>query len=166
MSHDNLAGGLRLAVLRLNRCLRHQWVDSKPAGQVFLQHPDSHPTLSQLSTLSTLHTHGPMTPGALAALEQVAPPSMTRTITSLEAAGLITRTSHPADRRQAILTISDTGADYIRHEINAREVWLHHRLTELDDTDRRTLRAAITLLDRLTTDPVTASRATRQRSLG
>ena len=91
-----------------------------------------------------------MTPSTLVGLEQVTGPSMTRTITSLDAAGLITRTPHPVDRRQVVLTITDIGADYLHQEINAREEWLHHRLAELDDTERDTLRATTTLLDRLT----------------
>jgi DNA-binding MarR family transcriptional regulator len=149
---DTLAGDLRLAVVRLNRRLRHQRADYE-VGKVLPLQSDPHPTLSQLSALSTLHLHGPMTPGTLATLEQVTPPSMTRTIASLVAAGLITRTPHPIDRRHAILTISHTGTEHIQQEIDAREEWLHHHLTELDDTDRRTLRAAITLLDRLTETP-------------
>ena len=152
-TNDTLAGDLRLAVLRLNRCLRHYRVDSDPAGHALGQQPDPHPTLSELSALSALHLHGAMTPGTLATLEQITPPSMTRTIGSLEAAGLINRSPHPIDRRHAILTITTTGADYLRHEIDAREQWLRHHLTELNDTDRDTLRAAITLLDRLTDTP-------------
>jgi DNA-binding MarR family transcriptional regulator len=152
-TEDSLARDLRLAVLRLNRCLRHHRVDSNPTGHALHPQPDPHPTLSELSALSTLHQHGSMTPGTLATLEQITPPSMTRTITSLEAARLISRSPHPIDRRHAILTITDTGADYIRQEITACEQWLHHHLTELNDTDRGTLRAAITLLDRLTDTP-------------
>ena len=158
MSNDTLAGELRLAVLRLNRCLRSQRVDHEPAGQALRQQPEARPTLSELSALSTLHLHGPMTPGTLATLEQVSGPSTTRTITSLGTLGLITRSPHPIDRRHAILTITDTGADCLRHEIDAREEWLHHHLTELNDTDRGTLRAAITLLDRLTDTPPPPSR--------
>ena len=152
-SEDTLAGDLRLAVLRLNRCLRSQRVNPDYAGHTLAQQPDPYPTLTELSALSALHQHGPMTPGSLATYEQVSGPSMTRTITSLHALGLITRSPHPIDRRHAILTITTTGTDCIRHEIHAREEWLHHRLTELDDTDRDTLHAAVTLLDRLTDTP-------------
>ena len=150
---DTLAGDLRLAVLRLNRCLRHQRVHSDQAGPAPQRRPDSHPTLTELSALSSLHLHGPMTPGTLATFERVSGPSMTRTITSLNAQGLITRTLHPIDRRHAILAITTTGADCLRHEIDVREEWLHRHLAELDATDRDTLRAAITLLDRLATTP-------------
>lgn len=149
ITDDTLAGDLRLAVLRLNRCLRNQRVDSDPLLRFSPKQAEFLPTLSQLSALSALHMYGPMTPSTLASLEQITRPSTTWLITSLEALGLLHRTPHPTDGRQVILTVTDLGADYIRHHVHTREVWLNHRLTDLDDTDRRTLRASITLLDHL-----------------
>jgi DNA-binding MarR family transcriptional regulator len=131
-----LAGRLRLAVVRLNRRLR-------------AQRPDATVTLTQLSALSCLHKHGPMTPGELAARERVQPPSMTRVIAALEERGLASRAPHPTDGRQAIVTVTATGADYLAAEAAARERWLDHRLAELTVEERALLARAVELIDRM-----------------
>src|ERR1041385_9297166 len=53
----------------------------------------------QLSALSVIVYGGPMTLGALAAAEQVRPPTMTRLIAALDAADLVTRENDAKDRR-------------------------------------------------------------------
>src|SRR6266511_843787 len=78
---------LRLAVMRLARRLRQQ-----TEGEI---------TASQLSALSSVSRLGPLTLGALAAVERVRPPTMTRIVGHLEAAGLLVRRPAPADRRGA-----------------------------------------------------------------
>src|SRR6476661_524153 len=88
-----LASTLRLSVMRLARRLRSMRTDTSL-------------TLSQLAALATLDRHGPLTPGELAAHEKVQPPSMTRLLAVLEAAGLVTRTAHATDGRQVIMTVS------------------------------------------------------------
>jgi DNA-binding MarR family transcriptional regulator len=57
----------------------------------------------QLSALSVIVFRGPLTLGALAAAEQVRPPSMTRIVAALESAGLVERTVDPNDRRSALV---------------------------------------------------------------
>src|SRR6266508_2641752 len=91
-----LASALRLAVVRLNRRMRAQRVDSSV-------------TISQLAAMSTLDFHGPLTPGELAAHEKVQPPSMTRVLAGLEEMGLVARRPHPTDGRQ--VTLPRRGAD-------------------------------------------------------
>src|SRR5919199_1393233 len=51
----------------------------------------------RLSALSVLVFGGARTLGELAAAEQVRPPTMTRLVRALEAAGLVTREGDPAD---------------------------------------------------------------------
>jgi len=131
-----LAGRLRLAVVRLNRRLR-------------AQRPDATVTLTQLSALSCLHKHGPMTPGELAARERVQPPSMTRVIAALEDRGLASRTPHPTDGRQAIVTVTGGGKAYLAAEAAARERWLDQRLAELTGDERELLARAVELIDRM-----------------
>src|SRR5215216_219627 len=121
-SEPSLAHRLRLAVVRLNRRLR-------------AQRPDSSVTLTQMSALSTLKKAGSLTPGELAAKERVQPPSMTRVIAALEERGLASRRPHPSDGRQAIVTITDEGLEYLRAEAAARELWLDRRLAELNDEE-------------------------------
>ncbi|RZS41003.1 DNA-binding MarR family transcriptional regulator [Herbihabitans rhizosphaerae] len=133
---SSLATRLRLAVVRLNRRLRAQRTSSSV-------------TLTQLSAMSCLYKCGPLSPGELAAKEGVQPPSMTRVISSLEEAGHVTRAPHPSDGRQAIVSLSDQGREYIRADISAREAWLDQRLSELDEQERETLSRAAEIIDRM-----------------
>ena len=108
-------------------------------------------TATQLSVLGTIRTKGPLTPGAIAAHERVQPPSMTRTVNRLVDAGLATRVQHPDDGRQVLITISDKGEDVLDEERARRDQWLARRLAELTTADRRLLRDATALLDKLAT---------------
>ncbi|MEO6880615.1 MAG: MarR family transcriptional regulator [Mycobacteriaceae bacterium] len=136
MVDHELASDLRLAVLRLNRRLRAQRVDARV-------------TLTQVSALSTLHMHGPMTPGALAQRERVQPPSMTRIIAGLEQLGFLDRVAHPTDGRQFIVSVSAAGLQYVNDEVHAREAWMDERMAELTPDEMTTLRAATTIIDRM-----------------
>ncbi len=131
-----LASRLRLAVVRLNRRLRAQRVNSAIS-------------LTQVSALSTLHKCGPLTPGELAAKEGVQPPSMTRVIAALEEYGFATRRPHPTDGRQAIVELSEAGLSYINEEVSAREAWLDKRLAELTPEERGVLSRAAGIIDRM-----------------
>src|SRR3954463_8792183 len=53
----------------------------------------------QLSALSVIVFGGPITLGALAAAEQVRPPTITKLVAALEAAGLVKRQVDADDRR-------------------------------------------------------------------
>lgn len=135
-SDSALASALRLSVMRLARRMRSE-------------RPDSSLTLSQLAALATLERHGPLTPRELASLERVQPPSMTRLASSLETAGLLTRTGHPTDGRQVLLAASPSGVALLREDRRRREAWLAQRLLELDPDERAVLGRAATILDRL-----------------
>lgn len=106
-------------------------------------------TLTQLAAMATLHRHGAMTPGELAAHERVRPPSMTRTVTGLENLGLVVRTPDPEDGRQVLVSLSEQGQDILRADRAQREQWLARRLAALDPSDRATLQRAAAILDRL-----------------
>ena len=131
-----LASALRLAVMRLARRMR-------------AERPQSTLTLTQLSALATLERHGPVTPRELAAAERVTPPSMTRVVAALEAAGLASRTDHPSDGRQVLLEATVEGRALLREDRRRREAWLAQRLRELDAADREVLDRAAQILDRL-----------------
>lgn len=133
---DYLPGDLSLTVVRLARRLR--------GGRVSRM-----VSLTQLSALNTLHHEGPMTPGALAAAERVQPPSMTRVIASLSDLGMIRREPHPTDGRQAIVTLSEAGAEVISDELRARQQWLGDRIAELSDDEVETLRAGVDIMRRM-----------------
>jgi DNA-binding MarR family transcriptional regulator len=131
-----LASALRLSVVRLNRRLRAQRADTSV-------------TLTQLAALSTLDSHGALTPGELAAHEKVQPPSMTRVLAALEERGLVVRRPHPSDGRQALVQLTEAGQDLLAQEVRMREAWLAQRLAELPAEDRDILRAASAVIDRL-----------------
>lgn len=135
-----LATSLRISVSRLARRMRAERVAQG------LQ-----PELSdtQLAALAALEKHDGMTPGELADHEKVQPPSMTRVVAALEGRGLVRRTPHPTDRRQAVLTVTDQGRDFVQQVRQLREAWLALRLQELSPQERAVLQAAIPLLARL-----------------
>jgi DNA-binding MarR family transcriptional regulator len=131
-----LAHDLRLAVMRLSRRLRTQRVDTTV-------------TLTHLAALSTLRRHGPMSPGELAAHERVQPPSMTRVVVALEGMGLVSRTPHPTDGRQVVISLTEAAETLLTDEARAREAWLTGQLQQLTPAERDVLREAAVLVDKL-----------------
>lgn len=130
-----LVSRLRLSVLRLSRRLR--------------QHAAPGVTPSQLSVLSTLHHHGPLTLGDLAGHEAVQPPSVTRMVAALEEAGLVTRTGSAADRRTVVAQLTPSGRRSVEEIRRRRDAWLAARLGELSERERSDLSEAVPLLERL-----------------
>src|SRR4029079_5636818 len=54
--------------------------------------------------------HGPLTPSELAARERIQRPTATRVLARLEEAGLVERTSDPADGRSSLVSATPAGA--------------------------------------------------------
>jgi DNA-binding MarR family transcriptional regulator len=131
-----LASALRLSLLRAVRRLRSQRVNTAV-------------TLSQLSALATVLKCGPLSAGEIAAIERVQPPSMTKILASLESAGWVERSSHPDDRRQSIIAITEAGRELLAEETRARDEWLAKRLVEFSPSDLRKLSEAVEVLNRL-----------------
>jgi DNA-binding MarR family transcriptional regulator len=131
-----LAASLRPSLLRLTRRVRNQRVDRSVS-------------LAQLSAIGTLQKKGAMSAGDLAACEQVQPPSMTKVLASLEEKGLVTREAHPTDRRQAIIVLTQAGADLLESERRERTAWLTQRIAKLTPDERATIRNVIPVLDKL-----------------
>ncbi len=88
---------LRVAVLRLSRRLR--------------KHDLAGLTPSQLSTLATVGQLGPVRLGDLAAVERIAPSTLTRLINVLESNGYVRREAAPADARAFLVTLTEQGQD-------------------------------------------------------
>jgi len=139
-SDAGLASALRISVSRLARRLRAERLAK-----------GLEPGLSdtQLAALAALERHGEMTPGELAEHEKVQPPSMTRVIAALEERGLVMRGPHATDRRQVVLTVTETGRAVVQQSRKLREAWLAQRLRELTPQERATLRAAAPILEKL-----------------
>ncbi|HET9017852.1 MAG TPA: MarR family transcriptional regulator [Thermomicrobiaceae bacterium] len=130
------ASELRISVTRLARRLRQQRADLGLG-------------LTQVATLATLDRHGPMTPSALADHERIQPPSMTRILAKLEAAGYVVRTAHPSDGRQHIVAITDTAQQLLREDRRRKDAWLAQRMHELTPEERAVLAQAAPILERL-----------------
>jgi DNA-binding MarR family transcriptional regulator len=128
-----LASVLRMAVARLNRRLRTERpADALPAGLV--------------AVLATLDRLGPLTPGRLAAAENVRPPSMTRTVAQLEESGFVRRDPHPTDGRQVLLQLTEAGRTVLLADRRRRQAWFSDHLQALDPAAREVLRAAAPIL--------------------
>jgi len=104
---------------------------------------------AQLSALSVLVFGGPRTLGALAAIEHVRPPTMTRIVAGLEAAGLAVRGPVPGDRRAARIKPTARGTRLMARGRDQRVAAVLALLTGLTADERGTLRAAAELLGRL-----------------
>jgi DNA-binding MarR family transcriptional regulator len=130
-----MATSLRLSATRLARRLR--------------QESDAGLTPSQLSALASIQNHGPLTLGALAEHERVAPPTVTRVIAKLEDDGLVRRAPDEDDGR--IWRVSTTRrGDVLLDELrNRKNAWLAARLDELDADQRARLAAALDVLELL-----------------
>lgn len=131
-----LAGDLRVAISRSARRIRSE------RGAADL--PDA-----QFNVLAWLHQNGPMTPGALADLQHVQPPSMTRTVNGLVELGFVTKQEHPTDGRQVVVTLTDAGTAEVRETRRRRDEWLTRRLAAFSPAERATLAEAAQLLRRI-----------------
>jgi DNA-binding MarR family transcriptional regulator len=129
---------LRLAVTRLARRLRQQSV-----GDI---------TASQISALSTVDRRGPLSLGELAAIERVAPPSMTRIAARLEERDLVAREVDASDRRVARVVLTEAGRRVLEETRTRRDAYLAERLVNLSDEEQEVLARALPLLERLATD--------------
>jgi DNA-binding MarR family transcriptional regulator len=139
VDHD-LVAGLRVGVMKLARRLRNE-------------RSGSDLTLTQLSVLGSLSRYDNLTIGELAAIENVKPPSMTRTVNFLEEAQLVTRSAHASDGRQVVVTLTDLARAVLAEDRRRRDAWLAIHLARLDPDERDLLRAVAPLLDRMANEP-------------
>jgi DNA-binding MarR family transcriptional regulator len=133
---EEMAARLRLTNTRLHRALRRE------------AHIDLTP--SQMSALATINRLGPLTLGALAEQEGVAPPSITKIISVLDEDGFVTRSPDPADRRVNYVTVTRKGAELVEESRRRKTAWLTERLRDLSTDERRRLADALDVLEGLT----------------
>ncbi len=131
-----MSAHLRISATRLARLLRRQG--------------DTGLSPSQLSALTSIDLHGPMTLGALAEHERVAPPSVTKVVAKLEERLLVTRRADLADRRVHRVSTTAAGEALLEEVRQRKDVWLAARLADLDDDQRARLAAALDVIDELT----------------
>lgn len=126
-----LANDVRMVCQQISRRVR------------FEGNPDLAP--HQFSVLVKLR-HRPWTPGELAEVERVSPPSMTRTVNCLVEDGWVEKYGNPADGRQKMLRLTPAGVELVERTIAARDTWMMKRLTELSAEDRAVLSRAVAVL--------------------
>lgn len=107
----------------------------------------------QLSALSVIVFGGPVTLGALAAAEQVRPPTITRLVATLEGAGLVEREPDAADRRIVRVKATARGARLLQEGRRRRVATLAATLEELPPADRARLTRAVSVLERVVRGP-------------
>ena len=107
----------------------------------------------RLSALSVVVFAGPLTLGALAAAEQVRPPTMTRLVAALERGRLVRRRSDPADARRALVEATARGRALLAEGRARRIDLLASRLAALAPAELRTLEGAAGILERISCDP-------------
>ena len=110
-------------------------------------------TAPRLSALSVIVFGGPLTLGALAAAEQVRPPTMTRLVRALERDGLATRAADPSDGRQVLITATPAGRTLLDEGRTRRTASLAQRLAGLSSEELKGLSQAAALLERLARHP-------------
>lgn len=135
-----LADALHSAAIHLLRRLRSVDAESGLTGP-------------RLSALSVIVYGGPLTPGALAAAEQVRPPTMTRLVAALESEGLVSREADPSDGRQVLLRATEAGRSLLDQGRARRIASLARRLERLSAAERAELRSAAATIARLAREP-------------
>lgn len=129
-----LAHDLRIACMRVARRVRFD------ADNTMAPH--------QFSVLVRLDEQ-PRTLGELASIEQVSPPSMSRTVGQLVDLGYAVRHPDPDDGRLVRLSLTQEGTDVVRRERALRDAWMTARIEGLDTADRELLRRATDLLEEM-----------------
>jgi DNA-binding MarR family transcriptional regulator len=104
---------------------------------------------ARLSALSVLVFGGPMNLTALAAAEQVQPPTMTKVVQALEREGLVRREADAADRRGSTLMATARGRRILEDGRRRRVTRLAQELQALPPRDRAALERAAAILERL-----------------
>ncbi len=132
----DLANRLHSAALHLLRRLRAQDAAGGLSGP-------------QASALSVIVYAGPLTLGALAAAEQVRPPTITKLIQGLERAGLVRRTADSRDRRRQQVAATTRGRKLLEEGRARRVAALDAALHDLDAVAHAALDAAVATLERL-----------------
>ena len=142
---SDVAARLGIAVTRLARLLRQQ--------------DTSQLTPTARAVLGTIDREGPITLGDLAAREQVAPPTITKAVSGLEAAGYIDRIPDGDDRRVCRVALSATGRRQLDADRRRRRAWLATRISQLPDADQRKLADALDVVEQI----ISSSRGGRHR---
>ena len=98
------------------------------------------------SALSVVVFAGPLPIGRLAALEQVSPPAITKTVTALESDALVERVRSGGDRRVVLVRATARGRALLERGRAGRVRAVAELLATLSERDRRTLARAADII--------------------
>lgn len=140
---------LRVAVGRLHRRLAQ-----RAYGEL---------TFAQISALVVVEKYGPIRQGELAARENVAAPSMTRTVSGLIQAGLVRKIPDPEDGRSCHIVITPAARTLLDKVRSERTAMLTERAARLSPEQYATLVAALPVLEQLAEEDDGASRLREAR---
>jgi DNA-binding MarR family transcriptional regulator len=133
-----LAADLLAAVARLNRLATQQ---------VRLELP-----YAQARLLSTIEDRGSARISDLAVLDHCSQPTMTSQVRRLEDAGLVSRTTDPADARAVLISITPDGVAMLARVRSERGAAIDPYLERLESADRQTLVDAVRVMHSLLDD--------------
>ncbi len=106
-------------------------------------------SLTSASTLATLERTGPRRITDLAVIEGVTQPAMTVLVKALEQSGLVERRGDPADKRVALVAVTEAGADYVQTRRRAGAAAFAQLIDQLPADEIAALGAAIPALEHL-----------------
>lgn len=119
----------------------------------------SHLPAPQLSALSVIVYAGPITLGALAAAEQVRPPTMTRLIAAMESAGLIVREADASDGRVVNIRATPAGKRVLEEGRDRRIAVIAEALDALPARDVGAIARALDAIEKVAGSPKSRSTA-------
>jgi len=120
---------------------------------------------ARLSALSVVVFDGPVSPGELAAAEQVSPPTMSRLLKALESLALVERVVDPEDRRSFRVRATADGRRLLEQGRARRVRRMLEILEPLDGADWELLERAVERLEDCLAAPA-ADEPTRQGGAG
>ena len=132
---DTSVSRLRLAILRVARRIR--------------QDARTELTPSQQSIVGMIDRFGAMSHAELASREAVRPPSVTRTVQALEAAGMVRRYAPDPSSRRVLVELTDKGRLAALEIHERRDAWLSERMNALSPSELEALRRAMPVLEQL-----------------
>lgn len=136
---------LRVAIGRLNRQLARSYENSL--------------TFAQMSALVAIAQRQPIRLGELAQVEQVAAPSMTRTLATLISAGLVRKDPDPQDGRSWQVALTPKGEGLLTDVRQARSAAMAERMARLTAEQYELLAVALPVLELLAADEYEPPRA-------
>ena len=131
---SSLSEDLRLACMCISRRVRFESTDEIAPHQ--------------FSVLARLE-NGPLTPRALADVEKVSAPSMTRTVGCLADEGLVERHDDPDDGRRVLVELTVQGRESLQEIRRQRGRWMAERVGELSADEQAALTRAAEILTRI-----------------